>query len=46
VNDKLAGVAVRVADSTPVPERAKSSVVLDPLIVRDKIPLATPAAVG
>ena len=46
VKDKLAGVAARAAGSTPVPERAKSSVVLDPLIARDKIPLAEPAAVG
>lgn len=43
---KLVGAALRVAGFSAVPERAISSVVLDPLTVRDKVPLLEPVAVG
>lgn len=49
VNVKLVGKAVKVAAVTgavPVPETAISSVVLDPLIVIDKVSLLAPAEVG
>jgi hypothetical protein len=46
VNVRLAGVAVRVAGVTPVPDRAISSVVLDPLMVIDIFPAPAPAVVG
>lgn len=46
VNVRLAGVAVRVAGATPVPERAMSTAVLDPLTVSATLPLPAPAVVG
>jgi hypothetical protein len=46
VNVRLAGVAVSVAGVTPVPDRAISSVVLDPLMVIDSVPALPPAVVG
>jgi len=46
VNVRLAGVAVRLAGATPLPARAMSSVVLDPLMVSDTLPLLAPAVVG
>jgi hypothetical protein len=46
VNVRLAGLAVKVAGVTPLPDRAMSTVVLDPLTVSDKRPLELPAAVG
>jgi hypothetical protein len=42
----LAGVAVRVAGATPVPERATSKVVVESLSVSDSVLLAAPAVVG
>jgi hypothetical protein len=46
VNVRLAGVAVRVAGVIPVPDRAISSEVLDPLMVIDSFPELAPAVVG
>jgi len=46
VNVRLEGVAVNVAGVTPVPDRATSSVVLDPVTVIERFPLAAPAVVG
>lgn len=46
VNVRLAGVAVRVAGATPVPESAMSIVVLDPPMVSEILPVLAPAAVG
>ena len=42
----LVGVAARVAGITPVPERATTSGVLDPLMVIDRLPVLVPADVG
>jgi hypothetical protein len=42
----LAGVAVKLAGVTPVPESAKFTEVLDPLTVNDKLPVPAPAEVG
>lgn len=42
----LAGVAVRIAGATPVPERAISTEVLEPFMVIDRPPLLAPADVG
>jgi hypothetical protein len=46
VKVRPAGVAVRVAGVTPVPERAMSSDVLDPLTVIESFPLLAPAVGG
>jgi hypothetical protein len=46
LNARLVGLAVRVAGATPVPERAMSTVVLDPLTVNERVPLLAPAEVG
>jgi hypothetical protein len=46
VNVRLDGAALKVAGVTPVPETAKSSVVLEPAMVIDREPLTAPAAVG
>jgi hypothetical protein len=46
VNVRLVGDALKVAGVTPVPETAKSTVVLDPSIVSDRLPLTEPAVVG
>jgi hypothetical protein len=43
---RLGGVAVNVAGVTPVPDRATSSVVLDPLTVIERFPFAAPAMAG
>lgn len=43
---RLEGVAVKVAGVTPVPDRATSRVVLDPLTVIDRLPFAAPALNG
>ena len=40
------GVAAKVAAATPVPERAMSTGVLDPLMVSERVPLLVLAAVG
>jgi hypothetical protein len=46
VKVRLEDVAVKVGGVTPVPERATSSVVLDPLTVIDRFPFAAPAVEG
>ena len=46
VNVRLAGVAVSKAGATPVPDRAISSEVLDPLMLMESFPLLAPAVVG
>jgi hypothetical protein len=46
VNVMLRGVADKVACVTPVPERAKFTTVLDPLMVSERLPLPAPADVG
>ena len=46
VKVRLGGVAVSVAGVTPVPDRAISRVVLEPLIVIDSVPTLAPAVVG
>lgn len=38
--------AVRVPGSTPVPDRATSTVVADPLTVKDSVPLIAPGVPG
>ena len=46
VKVRLAGLAVSVAGVNPVPERATSTVVLEPLTVMARLPLAAPEVVG
>jgi hypothetical protein len=46
LNVMLAGLADKAAGVTPVPERAKSTTVLDPLMASERLPLPAPADVG
>jgi hypothetical protein len=46
VNVRFAGVALSVAGATPIPDRAKSSVVLDPLTEIERVLLAAPTVAG
>jgi hypothetical protein len=46
MNVRLAGVAIRVAGATPLPDRAISTEVLDPFKFNERVPLLLPAACG
>ena len=47
VNVRLVGIAVKVAGVVPAPDNAMLSTVgVDPLAVRDRLPLLAPAVVG
>ena len=45
-NETLVGVGVKVPGVTPVPDKAMSTDVVDPLTVSDRLPLLAPATVG
>lgn len=45
-NARLVGFGVKVPGVTPVPDKAMSTVVADPLTVSDRLPLLAPTTVG